>query len=314
MKEITSVNPLVSVILPAYNAEKYLRYSIESILSQTYKNIEFIIINDGSIDKTKEVIKSFEDERIIYLENNGNLGLIKSLNKGLRVSKGKYIARMDADDISLPDRLSHQIRFMERNSEVIVCGGQISKIDENGIIFSKKKKFPCLDADIKRELFLSVPIVHPTVVMRSCILKDNKILYNENYIDAEDYKMWVDLLTYGKFANLESTCLLYRISSTQITQKNNNTQKESAKCCRRELFETKYNLVIQNKITLSYVNEIINKYEMNITEQEALFLSLDLYDLKFIVSYFLGFTFCRFSLLTNLRILKRILRGSSPLL
>ena len=108
--------PLVSVLMAVYNGEKYLLEAIESILNQTYTNFEFLIINDGSTDSTEEIILSYSDQRIRYIKNEQNLKLIASLNKGLDLAKGKYIARMDADDISLPDRLEKQVNFLERNS------------------------------------------------------------------------------------------------------------------------------------------------------------------------------------------------------
>ena len=114
--------PAVSVVMPVYNGEKYLRESIDSILNQTYTDYEFIIVNDGSNDKTEEIILSYNDNRIRYIKNEKNLQIVKSLNRGIELAKGRYIARMDADDISLPRRFEKQITFMENNLEIGVCG------------------------------------------------------------------------------------------------------------------------------------------------------------------------------------------------
>ena len=111
-------NCLISIILPAYNAEKYLKEAIDSILAQTYTNFELIVINDGSTDKTEEIILSYQDSRIRYIKNEKNLKLIRTLNKGIGLAKGKYIARMDADDISLPHRLKEEVEFMEAHPNI----------------------------------------------------------------------------------------------------------------------------------------------------------------------------------------------------
>ena len=120
---------LISVIMSNYNTpEEYLREAIESILNQTYKNFEFIIIDDCSTDNSLEIIKSYNDERIVLIENEENIGLTKSINKGLAVAKGEYIARMDADDVSLPQRFEKQINYMNDHTELIVCGSSMELI------------------------------------------------------------------------------------------------------------------------------------------------------------------------------------------
>ena len=121
------MNPKVTVLMPVYNCEKYLRESIESILNQTFKDFEFLIINDGSSDKSAEIVESYNDNRINFVQNEKNIGLAASLNRGLDIAKGEYIARMDADDISLPERLEKQVRFMETNPQIGICG----QLDKN---------------------------------------------------------------------------------------------------------------------------------------------------------------------------------------
>ncbi|HGF9542707.1 TPA: glycosyltransferase family 2 protein, partial [Acinetobacter baumannii] len=123
---------LVSVVLPAYNAELYLKEAIDSVLSQTFTDFELIILNDGSIDRTEEIILSYNDSRIVYVKNEKNLGLIGTLNKGINLAKGKYIARMDADDICLPERFKKQVDFLEKNNEIDLIGTNAIKINNNG--------------------------------------------------------------------------------------------------------------------------------------------------------------------------------------
>lgn len=132
LHEFTQKNPEISVILPVYNAEKYIRNSIESILHQSFKDFELIIINDGSIDNSGAIISSFNDVRIHYYTNDTNLGLIKTLNKSINLSKGRYIARMDADDICMPNRFEKQVAFMESHPSVVLCGTWAKIIDDQG--------------------------------------------------------------------------------------------------------------------------------------------------------------------------------------
>lgn len=154
----------ISVVMPAYNAEKYIGQAIESILNQTYSNFEFIIINDGSNDKTKEVILSYKDDRIIYLENERNFGIVVTLNKGLEKANGEYIARMDADDIAEPNRFEKQIKYLDKNIEIGVLGSGICTFGEN--IESKKRLFTTNADQLKAELIFSSCIAHPTVMIR----------------------------------------------------------------------------------------------------------------------------------------------------
>jgi glycosyltransferase involved in cell wall biosynthesis len=124
--------PLVSIVIPVYNGEKYLADSLDSVLCQTYQNWELIIINDGSTDSTEQLILNYQDKRIKYLRNDDNKGIIFSLNRGLRESKGVYIARLDADDIALPFRIEKQVEFLSENPDYVMCGSYFQTIDSKG--------------------------------------------------------------------------------------------------------------------------------------------------------------------------------------
>ena len=157
-------NVKISVLMPVYNTnKKYLKQSIESILKQTFKDFEFIIIDDGSDIKTKKFLKSFKDDRIVLIENEKNLGLIKTLNKGIKLAKGEFIARMDADDISTPDRFEKQLLYMTKNPEIGVLGSAFQ-------IFQKREEkivMPTTDEDAKKMLQTGVsPFAHPSVMIR----------------------------------------------------------------------------------------------------------------------------------------------------
>ena len=209
--------PKISVVMPAYNAEKYIGKSIDSILNQTYGDFEFIIINDGSKDSTKEIILSYSDNRIVYLENEMNSGIVVTLNKGLEYATGKYIARMDADDIAVAERLEKQIEFMEKNKNVGVLGTGICIFGED--VQEQARVFTTNPEQLKAELIFNSCIAHPTVMMRSNILKNNGLSYDLEYAGAEDYNLWWKIAKVSQIATIPDLLVKYRIHSSQITKK-----------------------------------------------------------------------------------------------
>ncbi|MFN5442865.1 MAG: glycosyltransferase family 2 protein, partial [Crocinitomicaceae bacterium] len=177
---IVSITPPdVSVVMPVYNGEQYLKEAIESILSQTYVNFEFIIINDGSEDNSEEIILSYNDPRIVYIKNLENLKLIKTLNIGFSKAKGKYIARMDADDISLPRRLEKQVDYLERNPDIGVLGTGVFLKGEKEI---SKLLYHTDDKSLRFALAFYCPFIHPSVVLRKAVLDHLPIIFDGNYI------------------------------------------------------------------------------------------------------------------------------------
>lgn len=202
--------PKISVLMPVYNAEKFLKKAINSILGQTFKDYEFLIINDGSTDNSKKIILSYKDSRIRYYENKINQGVIKTLNRGLRLSKGKYIARMDADDISMKYRLKKQYNFMEQNQQIAVSGTWL-KIIGNKTQNNKIWENPCDHNSIKCSALFYSPIFHPTAILRSNIFIKYHIFYNSSYIHAEDYALWVKIMEKEKVANINDVLLYHRI-------------------------------------------------------------------------------------------------------
>ncbi len=204
--------------MPVLNGEKYLNRAIESVLGQSFSDFEFVIINDGSTDKTEEVIKSYHDQRIVYLRNDQNLGLAKSFNIGIRVARGQFIARMDADDISITDRFEKQLYFLEKHKDVDIIGSSVILINKDGRRLKKIKR-PTNHIEIKWQSLFSTPLFHPTVMARSEVLKEN--LFDESYHNSEDYELWSRLLftTDTRFANISEPLLLYRTFSNSFTQK-----------------------------------------------------------------------------------------------
>lgn len=203
--------PMISVLMPVYNGEKYLKEAIDSILNQTYTSFEFLILNDGSTDKTEEIILSYNDPRIIYIKNNQNLQIVKTLNKGIKLAKGKYIARMDADDISLPERFQKQVQFMEENSDIDLCGSWLETFYKDRITnVSRPKTF---NDDIKVALLFNTSFMHPTVFGKKSFFSE--LFYNKNMVGAEDYELWIRGIDKYTYANIPLILLKYRRHANQ---------------------------------------------------------------------------------------------------
>ncbi len=206
--------PKISVVMPVYNGEKFLREAIDSILNQTFSDFEFIIINDASTDSTEDIIKSYDDKRIVYLKNSSNLGVACSLNNGLDIARGEYIARMDADDISLPERFAKQVAFMDKHKDIGVCGTWIEFFGERKGIFKNtvgKKQ-------TKIDMLFSSCIAHPSVIIRKAILEKYDFFYNKNYEQVEDYELWCRISRHYDIDNIPEALLKYRCHDKQVTQ------------------------------------------------------------------------------------------------
>ncbi|GAM11025.1 putative glycosyltransferase [Geobacter sp. OR-1] len=215
----------ISVLMPVYNGAQYLKCAIESILNQTLTDLEFIIINDGSTDDSVNIIKSYTDPRIRLVHNETNLGLIASLNKGIEQAKGEYIARMDCDDISLPERLSKQAAFLDRHPEVGICGTWFRSIgDESGLVC----RFPT-DPDLFRsELLFDSVIGHPSVMFRRKLFQDGNLYYDPAFRHAEDFELWSRAVDHCEVCSLPEMLVLYRYHSSQVSQQRADEQKATA--------------------------------------------------------------------------------------
>jgi glycosyltransferase involved in cell wall biosynthesis len=217
-------SPKVSVLLPAYNAEKYIKQSIDSILNQTFTDFEFIIIDDCSTDSTWEIIKSYEkkDNRIVAVRNKQNLGIAGNLNKAISLSKGEYLARMDADDWSYPDRFQKQIDILEADKHTGIVGGFIDICDEElNVLYLRK--YDITDTEIRKNLFKNSPFCHPAVMYRHEVTLDNE--YNIELSPTEDYDFYFRVGNQWKFSNLKDTLLKYRTSKTQSSSLKANRQQ-----------------------------------------------------------------------------------------
>ena len=225
----------VTILLPAYNAALYLRDSLDSIMRQAFKDFDVLLIDDGSMDDTSKIAIEYRniDRRINYYKNEKNIGLIKTLNKGLSLAKGEYIVRMDADDIMFDDRLYKQVKYMDSNPECFVCGGQMEYI---GGLTGMAPILPQKYEDLLYLSLINCPLYHPTTIIRNSAIKQFGLKYNDSYKHAEDYKFWSDIIFShpNSIANIKDVVLFYRISNNQITAKYSDEQDLISKIVRRE--------------------------------------------------------------------------------
>ena len=207
--------PKISVIMPAYNAEKYIGEAIRSILGQSFRDFEFIILNDCSTDRTEDVIRSFDDPRIVYLKNERNMGVAATLNRGLAVAQGQYIARMDADDISHPERFGKQAAYLDIHPEVAVLGSDLECFNEDGVIRTGWSVSE--PGQMKVDMFFSCGLAHPSVMMRADVIQALGG-YDPDYNGLEDYELWCRVLEKHHITTLPQILLRYRIHGGQVTR------------------------------------------------------------------------------------------------
>lgn len=222
-RSLTMETPLVSVIMSVYNGEAYLKAAVLSILNQTYQNFEFIIIDDCSTDNSFSILKNFNDKRIHLIRNEKNLKLPSSLNIGLKASKGKYIIRMDADDISLPRRIEKQVKFMEAHSDIAIAFSDVLR-------FSGKKiqiDFNTNDLSFKgiQSILLFYNVInHTAVIINKNLIPD--LTYPTKYSIAEDMALWILLLKNHKVSYMRENLVLYRIHEKQVSSAMTDLQRQ----------------------------------------------------------------------------------------
>jgi glycosyltransferase involved in cell wall biosynthesis len=217
-----NTTPKITVILPVYNCEMYVQTAVESILNQTFTDFEFLIIDDASTDTTVAIVKKFDDSRIQLIQKPVNSGYTNSLNSGLKLAKGEYIARMDGDDISMPERFAQQIAYLESHPEVVVCGTTYKIVGND-----KRITLPEHHEAIKIGLLWGNCIMHPSVMIRKKVVDDFSIQYDTSKEPAEDYALWVRMLSLGKLHNLQEVLLEYRLYGNQVSQKRAEEQKKN---------------------------------------------------------------------------------------
>lgn len=248
--------PAISVVMSAYNAAPFLKECIDSILTQTFEDFELIVVDDGSTDHSVEIIQSYTDTRIRLIKSEHNY--IQSLNKGIGLAKGKYVARMDADDIMFPERLEEEFNFMEEHPDIDVCGSYV-KVFNGQDIYSLP--MPIKHNDIAATMVIQCPFYHPTVMLRMEKIRnlffanDKCCLYDAQYKYGEDYALWVKLLKHNfRFGGVPKALLYYRISNQQITSAHKDELNAFAKQVRIEMN------VYAESVVKEQASEEINSY------------------------------------------------------
>jgi glycosyltransferase involved in cell wall biosynthesis len=214
---------MLSIVMPVYNGEKTVARAIESMITQTYSDFEFIIIDDCSRDQTSQILQNFQakDRRIKILRNQTNLGIAASLNKGILEARGDWIVRMDDDDESLPDRIAKQVKFIQTNPDLDIFGGKAIFQNRDGEV--NKNYFPewppILQEDIETFIYTTSPLIHPSVCMRKQRIQDIG-LYNKDFSGAEDYELWVRAWRRGlSIKNMDEYLIRYTVYSGKLSFK-----------------------------------------------------------------------------------------------
>ena len=267
---------LISIIMPAYNAERHIRQAIQSILNQSYKHFELIIINDGSSDNTKAIIKSYSDNRIRFFENEKNSGIVYCRNKGLKLAKGEFIGMFDADDVAHQEKFSMQVSFLEENKDFGMVGSWAKFIDEDGKKLSGSWKLKASPAMIPAIMLFKNYFLQSAVLYRQeCI---RKFSFKEGFDILEDYIIWLEIIQEYKAWNLQKYLVDYRIHSEGVTKKHSKEKLEKEKkVFRIQLMELgidateaelELHIVIRNDQSISsiYTLKSIEKWLLKIIE------------------------------------------------
>jgi glycosyltransferase involved in cell wall biosynthesis len=246
-----TVAPLVTVLMPIYNGEAFVVDAVESILGQTFRDFEFLVIDDASTDRSVDILGGISDPRIRLVHNERRLELIRTLNRGLELARGKYIARMDADDVSLPTRLERQVGFMEANPEVGICGTWVVTMGERE---GATRHYPETPDEIRCRLLFGAALAHPTVCMRREMLLRHGLRFDEGYPHAEDFELWNRASELFPLANLGSALLRYRIHAGSVSRLHHDVRAASVERIHRErlgrlgLTPTEEELVIHRQV------------------------------------------------------------------
>jgi len=225
---MNGMSPRVTVLLPVHNGERHLGLAVESILMQTFTDFELLIIDDGSTDKSLEILRGFRDPRLIIVRSESKQGLVAALNKGVFRARGQYIARMDADDISLPERLSRQVEILDNNPEIGVCGCWWRTIDEGGKVLSEQR-LPTGSDECKSWFFLfgEQPLGHPCSMYRTRLVSDMGG-YEREFRHAEDFRLWSKLARNSvAMANVPEFLFLYRRHAIQVSELHRDEQRQN---------------------------------------------------------------------------------------
>ena len=275
----------VSVIMAAYNAEAFIEEAVASILEQSFTDFEFLIVDDASTDKTSSILNRIKDPRVQILQNIENIGLTRSLNRCLAIAQGEYIARQDADDVSLVSRFDKQVAFLEQNPDYCVVGSAVQYIDAQSKLGAVSAR-PEGDAELKYFSLYFSPFTHSSVMVRKTAIDLVGGGYNEEYKVAQDFELWSRMRSAGKFHNLPEVLHLYRVSEKMISKTRRSSQIENHIAIGASLIEAQTNDVeftslyaaivrnfleyADNKILLSiFTFNKLMKFSVQYSKQEA---------------------------------------------
>jgi glycosyltransferase involved in cell wall biosynthesis len=228
--------PKVTVITPVYNAEKYLRLALDSVLSQTFTDFEYLVINDGSKDSSPEIIRSYNDPRIRFIDNGENQGLAKIRNLGLSEVKTEYLAWFDADDSCHPERLAKQVEFLDANPDYALCCTDTDLMDEAGKVF-QHAYYQTPTAPLEWLMLWANQVANSSTMARKSTLTKNDLSYRMDAPPAEDYDLWCRLAFVSKIARLNEALVIYRVSSTGAFRSEQTKGMQNALRCNLQLAE-----------------------------------------------------------------------------
>lgn len=246
--------PRVTVLMPIHNAARHVAEAVDSILGQDFRDFELLIIDDGSVDESVAVVQSFDDPRIRLERNKRNLGLVATLNRGLELARGEYVARMDGDDISLPGRLAAQVAFLDTHPLVGVCGTQVRTFGER----TATLRLPTEPAAIQTQLLVNCCLAHPSVMLRKQLCLQHGLRYDAHYLHAEDWALWQRASFLFPLANLDQVLLEYRVSSSSVSSKHSTEQRATE---RRLVEENLARLGMNEKADHERFHHLIRNHE-----------------------------------------------------
>lgn len=216
--------PKVSVLMPVYNGEKYIAQAIESVLSQSFRDFELIVIDDGSIDKSAEIVASYNDQRVRYVANPRNLGLAGARNRAIEVASGKYLAWLDCDDISLPDRLLKQVALLDSNPNLGICGTWVRTL---GLKSEQVWQYPLHPGFVRGRMLFDDPVATSAAMVRRSCLAATELRFDTRFPPAEDYDLWERISSKNEVCNIPEVLTLYRIHPNQISKIKSEEQKKA---------------------------------------------------------------------------------------
>lgn len=236
------MKPRVSVVMPAYNAANYLKEAVDSVLAQTFKDFELIIINDGSTDETGKILNSYKDKRIKIITQK-NKGLVATLNKGIGLAKAELIARHDADDRSLPDRFERQVTLFDDDPKLVLAGSSMGVMNMSSV-YQHDHLLLLDDAELKQELLVRSPFAHGSVMFKkTAFLQAEK--YQKSEWPAEDYGLWLRMAPFGAFANIDKPLYVYRENEQGISVSNSSAQAKQTRTIRNLAWHLRKQLIPQ---------------------------------------------------------------------